>query len=97
MTVMLFIKSHTFAQYEENLEVTGEERPKTRLRPRKAIKRLCREKSLFVPSQMNKSLFHFSHAKKSQFEAFLDEKSQLMTKKNPFLLVKILLRTRIDE
>ena len=29
---------------KDNLEVTGEEKPKTRLRRRKANKRLCREK-----------------------------------------------------
>ena len=62
-----------------NLEVTGEEKPKTRLRRRKANKRLCREKSQFAPSQTKKSQFHLSQTKKSQFAPSSGEKLQQST------------------
>ena len=50
---------------KSNLEVTGEEKPKTRLRRRKDNKRLCHEKSQFAPSQTKKSQFHLSQTKKA--------------------------------
>ena len=57
-----------------NLEVTGEEKPKTRLRRRKANKRLFREKSQFTPSQTKKSQFHLSQTKKKTVCAVLGRK-----------------------
>ena len=72
-----------------NLEVTGEEKPKTRLRRRKVKKRLCREKSQFGCSQMKKSQFHLSQTKKSLFAPSSGEELQQTTfrarKKSKFL------------
>ena len=49
-----------------NLEVTGEEKPKTRLRRRKANKRLCREKKpVWALSDEEKPVSLVSDEKKS--------------------------------
>ena len=69
MLLPAFIEISIAVWRKANLEVTGEEKPKTRLRRRKANKRLCRKKSQFAPSQ----------TKKSQFAPSPDEKLQQMT------------------
>ena len=47
-----------------NLEVTGEEKPKTRIRRRKPNKRLFREKSKFAPSGTKKASLTFARQRK---------------------------------
>ena len=84
-----------------NLEVTGDEKPKMRLRRRKANKRPCREKSQFTPSRRRKASFTCLRRKKSQFAPSLDEKSQLPTfrarKKFNSVSENTFIRARIDK
>ena len=69
---ILYISSRGLKK--SNLKVTGEEKPKMRLRRRKANKRLCREKSQFAPSQTKKSQFHLSQTKKKPVCAIPERK-----------------------
>ena len=59
-----------------NLEVTGEEKPKTLLRRRKANRRLCREKKPVCALPDQEKPVSLVSDEKSQFEPSLGEKLQ---------------------
>ena len=64
---------------EANLEVTGEEKPKTRLRRRKANKRLCREKKPVWALPDEEKTVSLVSDEKSQFAPSSGEKLQQAT------------------
>ena len=101
---------HRAVQRKTNLEVTGEEKPKTRLRRRKANKRLCwqplatvvrAQKAILRPPRRRKASFTCPRRKKSHFAPSLDEKYQLPTyrarKKFNSVCENTFIPTRIDK